>query len=86
MTLYLASFSASEDADADIDVALDGEACALQAGLYLVRSDLSQSKLYHRIKWQLAPDTPLFVAALAGAPKFKGMAAGALKWVRQEDA
>ena len=51
-----------------------------------MRSPLSRSKLYHRIKWQLPGDAALACAPLAddpdGWPKFKGMAAGALAWLR----
>ena len=81
MTLYMASFSIEGGEAPDFE--LDGALWPLQDDLYLVRSDLSQSKVYHRIKWQLPKDTPLVVATLAEAPKFKGMAKGSLKWVRQ---
>lgn len=54
----------------------------LADGLYLVVSALSRSRLYHRIKRQLPPDTPFLVAPLADAPKFKGMASGALTFTR----
>ena len=42
---------------------LHGDGHPLADGLWLVRSPLSRSKLYHRIKWQLPGD-----AALACAP------------------
>ncbi|GAD58472.1 MULTISPECIES: hypothetical protein [Brevundimonas] len=45
-------------------------------------SALSRSRLYHRIKRQLPPDTAFLVAPLADAPKFKGMASGALTFTR----
>jgi hypothetical protein len=48
----------------------------------MVRSERTLSRLYHAIKYQLPPDTALMVAPLAEAPKFKGMAEGALKWLR----
>ena len=35
-----------------------------------------------RLKRALPPDTPLLVAPLAGRPKFKRMAPGALAWLR----
>ncbi len=82
MTLFLANFDVGEDITPEID--LEGDLFALSSSLYLVRSDLSQSKIYHRIKWQLPPDTPLIVATLSEPPKFKGMAAGSLKWVRSD--
>ena len=65
---------------------LHGDGHPLADGLWLVRSPLSRSKLYHRIKWQLPGDAALACAPLAddpdGWPKFKGMAAGALAWLR----
>jgi len=65
---------------------LHGDAHPLAEGLWLVRSDLTRSKLYHRIKWQLPDDTSLACAPLAdeadGWPKFKGMEAGALAWLK----
>ncbi len=54
----------------------------LEPGLFMVRSERSLSKLYHAVKRQLPRDTALLVAPLAGAPKFKGMAPGALAWLR----
>ncbi len=63
-----------------------GDAHVLANDLWLIRSDLTRSKLYHRIKWQLPADTPILLAPLddnrEGWPKFKGMEAGALKWLR----
>ena len=63
-----------------------GDAHVLASDLWLIRSDISRSKLYHRIKWQLPADTPILLAPLddnrEGWPKFKGMEAGALKWLR----
>jgi hypothetical protein len=65
---------------------LYGDAHPLAEGLWLVRSGLTRSKLYHRIKWQLPDGTALACAPLADAPegwpKFKGMAPGALAWLR----
>ncbi|WP_435201617.1 hypothetical protein [Qipengyuania sp. 902] len=65
---------------------LHSDAHPLAEGLWLVRSDLTRSKLYHRIKWQLPDGTALACAPLAdepdGWPKFKGMAAGALAWLK----
>ena len=57
-------------------------------GLWLIRSPLTRSKLYHRIKWQLPEGTALLCAPLGddpdGWPKFKGMDAGALAWLRRD--
>lgn len=65
---------------------LHGDAHPLAEALWLVRSGLTRSKLYHRIKWQLPEGAALLVAPLAdnreGWPKFKGMAPGALAWLR----
>jgi hypothetical protein len=81
MTLYLAWF----DAEADPRPALtqDEAYVALQPRLWLVDSSRSRSRLYHAIKHRLPPDTPLLVAALADSPKFKGMARGSLRWLRE---
>ena len=79
-TLYLLYLPPEADLPAPLD--LHGDGYRLHHGLYLIRSALTQSKLYHRIKWQLAKDTPLAVATLDQAPKFKGMEAGALAWLR----
>lgn len=66
------------------DITFPGkQVCILADGLYLVVSALSRSRLYHRIKRQLPPDTAFLVAPLADAPKFKGMARGALTFTRE---
>lgn len=54
---------------------------ALGDGLFLVRTDETRSQLYHAVKHRARP-SKLLVAPLDGPPKFKGLAAGALKWVR----
>jgi hypothetical protein len=55
--------------------------------LWLVRSGLTRSRLYHRVKRQLPEGTALLCAPLGdepgGWPKFKGMDAGALRWLRE---
>ncbi|WP_324262687.1 hypothetical protein U4960_06140 [Altererythrobacter sp. H2] len=65
---------------------LHGDGYPLAGGLWLVRSALTRSRLYHRIKWQLPEGTPLACAPLAdepdGWPKFRGMEPGALAWLR----
>ncbi|WP_122468931.1 hypothetical protein [Brevundimonas lutea] len=50
----------------------------LDPHLQLVVSTLARSRLYHRIKRQLPPGSALLVVPISEAPKFKGMAAGAL--------
>lgn len=79
-TLYLLYVPPAAEVPTPLD--LHGDGYRLHDGLYLIRSPLSQSKLYHRIKWQLAKDTPLAVATLDQPPKFKGMEVGALAWLR----
>ena len=80
MTVFLAYFDC---AGADIEGAeTAAPTCRLRDGLYLVQTDETRSKIYHRIKRHLAPDAGLLMAPLADAPKFKGMEPGALKWVR----
>ncbi|MXO49110.1 hypothetical protein GRI69_12655 [Erythrobacter vulgaris] len=65
---------------------LNGDGHPLAEGLWLVRSALTRSKLYHRIKWQLPEGTALLCAPLADEPenwpKFKAMEAGALAWLK----
>jgi len=75
--LFLVWHGAPESA-----VSLGEESHPLSAGLFMGRSARTPSRLYHAIKYQLPPDTALMVAPLAEAPKFKGMAEGALKWLR----
>ncbi|WP_202839571.1 hypothetical protein [Luteimonas saliphila] len=53
----------------------------LAPGLYLAESSQTRSQLYHALKRRLQPQR-LLVAALADDPKFKGMQAGALAWLR----
>ena len=63
-----------------------GDAHPLAEGMWLVRTELRRSRIYHQIKWQLEEGAPLLVAPMIdnahGWPKFKGMAAGALAWLR----
>lgn len=59
----------------------NAQSVALSDGLFLVRTNATQSQLYHAVKRRTQPEA-LFVARLDGAPKFKGMADGSLKWVR----
>ena len=74
--LWLAAFAS------DTGIALGEDAVELRPGLWLIRSERTRSRLYHAIKRQLPDGTPLLVAELAGDPKFKGMAPGALAWLR----
>ena len=79
-TLYLVWHDPAATPDAPLDLYGDGH--PLAEGLWLIRSPLTRSKLYHRLKWQLVDDAWLLVAPLEDAPKFKGMAPGALAWLR----
>ncbi|MEX0956358.1 MAG: hypothetical protein WDZ83_14240 [Rhizobiaceae bacterium] len=79
--LYLVQFRLEPDAELPV-LDFHGDGRVLADGLALIFSTLTQSKLYHRIKWQLPDDTPLIVATLAGPPKFRGMDSGALAWLR----
>ena len=83
-TLYL--FWHDPDAAAPAEFDLHGDAHPMDDGMWLIRSELTRSKLYHRLKWQLPDDTSIMLAPLfddpAGWPKFKGMAEGALAWLR----
>lgn len=72
------------DADGDhagAMAALALDAIALSPSLYLVRSDLTQSRLYHLVKRETGTAS-LFVGRLAGPPKFRGMAPGSLAALR----
>ena len=80
MALFLVWHEEGRVIDPEVRLALDR--FELRPGLMLVDSTLEQSPLYHRIKWALPAGTPLLVAALAGAPKFKLMETGALNWVK----
>ncbi len=83
-TLYLLWFDPAVASSGPLD--LHGDGHPLAEGLWLIRSPLTRSKLYHRIKWQLPGDAALLLAPLEddreGWPKFKGLAGGALKWLR----
>lgn len=71
-------------ADTDEPPDLDelGPGIELAPRLHLIESELTQSRLYHLVKWSLPTDTPLLVACVDEPPKFKGMVPGATKWVR----
>jgi len=84
-TLYLVWYD-DEDrpqgvAAAPDDPGHDPDVRRLDDGLFLVRTDRTRSQLYHDVKRRTRPQK-LLVAPLAGAPKFTGLADGALKWVR----
>ena len=67
----------------ETDLSLGEPSHPLSPGLFMVNSARSRSKLYHAIKHQLPEDAALCVAPLADEPKFKGMAEGALAWLRR---
>ncbi|MBA4225556.1 MAG: hypothetical protein C0456_02905 [Hyphomonas sp.] len=70
--------------DPDPALTASTERCvALGSGLYIFYSTLTRSRFYHALKVAHDP-TMLLVAPLAGDPKFKGMAEGALKILRQQ--
>ncbi len=54
----------------------------LSASHALVETELTQSELYHDIKWRLPDDTSLFVGRLAATPKMKGQRPGSVQWSR----
>ncbi len=82
-TLFLLVIPDPETIPDSLD--LIGEGRRFGPGIYCILSDLSRSKLYHRIKWQLADDAALLLAPLDDAPKFKGMDDVALSWLRSLD-
>ncbi|WP_018148687.1 hypothetical protein [Henriciella marina] len=56
----------------------------LDDALFLIRTTASRSRVYHSVKWACQP-AALLVAPLGDDPKFKGMDAGALNWLRHLD-
>ena len=52
------------------------------AGLLLIESDDTLSRVYHELKWALAEEAPLFVAPVAATPKLRGLEPGTLSWLR----
>lgn len=80
--LYSVVFDA-DVAAGDVDLTDLGEGIALAAQHLLVMSSLTQSRLYHEIKWRLPEDAALFVGKLGSTPKMKGQAAGSVAWVRE---
>ncbi len=83
-TLFTVVFDAPGGTD---DLALDidrvGVAMALAPNHVLVVSRLTQSELYHEIKYRLPDGAALFVGVLAATPKMKGQAAGSVAWTRE---
>lgn len=84
MALYLVWHEADREIGPELLHALDN--FELQPGLLLIDSDLTRSKLYHRVKWALPKGSALLCAPLEDIPKFKGMESGALNWVRARNA
>jgi hypothetical protein len=56
----------------------------LDDALFLIKTTASRSKVYHSVKRACEP-AALLVALLGDDPKFKGMEAGVLKWLRRLD-
>lgn len=52
------------------------------AGLLLVESDESLSRVYHALTWSLEGDGPLLVVALHTLPKLRGSPPGTTTWLR----
>lgn len=77
-TLYLVYV---REPETGIDSAEFHHLLQLDDGVWLVRSGLSRSKVYHAFKRAARP-AGLLVAPLADDPKFKGMREGALKALR----
>ena len=59
------------------------EIFTLGPGLVLIDSLHPRSPVYHAVKDLVPRDGPLLVAPLADTPKFKNLAPGALRWVRE---
>ena len=84
MALFLVWHEEGRTIEPELRLALDR--FELRDGLMLVDSPLALSPLYHRIKWAMPAGSALLVAPLDGAPKLKGMEAGALNWLRSRTA
>ncbi len=80
--LYTVVFD-EDVAASEFDLADLGESTALAAHHLLVMSALTQSRLYHEIKWRLPENAALFVGELAATPKMKGQASGSVAWARE---
>ncbi|WP_421121614.1 hypothetical protein ACE2AJ_09585 [Aquihabitans daechungensis] len=80
MAVYLAHTTA--DPATVMADGLADDCIELTAGLLLVDTSLARSRLYHRLKAIQQTSDPLLVAELTEPPKFKGMAPGALAWLR----
>lgn len=65
------------------DLKIDAEWWTLREGLVLLHTDGDRSGVYHAVKRVLPEGSPLLVAPLADAPKFKLMAEGSLAWIRE---
>lgn len=77
-TLYVVML----EPDADLSQRAEQDMVRLGEGAYLCTTTRNRSRLYHALKRQYQP-TRLLVAPLADAPKFKGMEAGVLSWLRE---
>lgn len=80
-TLYLVWYAGEADSGSAGTAPDDPSVRRLGDGLFLVRSERTRSQLYHDVKRRTRP-RKLLVAPLADAPKFMGLADGALKWLR----
>ncbi len=86
--LFTVVFDAPEGADdLELDLKFDleglGVTTALASNHLLVVSGLTQSELYHEIKYRLPDGAALFVGVLGTTPKMKGQAPGSVAWTRE---
>lgn len=58
------------------------DAVRMRADLYTVYTSMTRSELYHAVR-DLTGPKGLLVAPLSAHPKFRGMDAGALKWLKR---
>ena len=52
-------------------------------GVVFIDSADTLSRVYHELKWSLPDGAALLVVPAAAAPKFKGLAPGSLRWLRE---
>ena len=87
--LYLVWHEAILAQGREPSIVWDGDAHPLNDNLWLVRTDLTRSRLYHAVKHQLPEGSALVVAPLEdrpeGWPKFKLMGPGTLAWLSGQE-
>ncbi|ERJ18542.1 hypothetical protein SSPSH_002648 [Salinisphaera shabanensis E1L3A] len=58
------------------------DAIRLREDMFIVYASMTRSEVYHAVR-DLTDPNALMAAPLAAHPKFRGLAPGALKWLKQ---